>query len=296
MHAIYAHRNDAFETVDKAEKFLIDSLNNAYQLYIFNLYMITEVIQHVEEEIERLETNYIQKDDDFLITDKLLKSNVVQSVLKGNQLEVIMNKEKIKPIVDDNGIIDVYQKFKKSDKFKEYVLNEDATDRDAFDLIKYLYYDFMMQHDVIEHYLEENWISWQDDREFIASSVVKTLKGFANGKEDLLVPFQGNWSADATFIKDLLKNTIYDFEENDALIKEFAKNWEVERITMIDRLLMHMGICEFIHIDSVPAKVSIDEYIELSKIYSTPKSKSFINGVLDKVLHRLKKEGKVNKD
>lgn len=295
MHAVYAHHNKAFESIDKAEKYLLSSLTNTYQLYVFNLYLLTEIVKYAEDDISRLENNYLENEDDYLVSDKLLKSSLVQSIIKDEQIESLMKKEKIKPIVDNGGIIDAYHQLKKSTQYKEYILNNDATDKDTFNLLKYLYYDVFMQHEVIEHYLDENWIAWEDDREFVATCVVKTMKGFISGKTDLLVPFEGNWPADASFIKNLLKGTIYDFDDNNELIKKFTKNWDVERITLIDRLLMHMGICEFLHIDSVPEKVTIDEYLELSKIYSTPKSKTFINGVLDKVLHFLIKEGRIEK-
>jgi len=292
MQSVYGHLQDAFESVEKTEKALLDALNNSYQLYVYNLYILTEIVKYVEDEQERLKTNYLEHEDDVLISDKLLNSSIIQYFIEEAQLEAIFKKEKMKEIVDDKGIVDAYHQLKKSEQWKVFISNEDSTEDDAFDVLKFLYYDIVLQHEFLEQHLEEEYISWQDDREFVASCVVKTMKSISKGKSSMLVPFQGNWKEDASFIKELIKGSIYDYEEVDEMIKPYIKNWEIERITMIDRLLIHMAICEFMNIDSVPSRVSLDEYLELAKLYSTPKSKTFINGVLDRVLKDLVKAGK----
>ena len=144
--------------------------------------------------------------------------------------------------------------------------------------------------------LEEQSIYWNDDIEFVVSMIVKSLKRFneySDSNQSLMPLFKDD--EDRDFTKDLFRKALINHDELRGLISEHSKNWDVDRIAFMDVLIMQLAITEFLYFPSIPTKVSMNEYIELSKFYSTEKSRNFINGILDKTLKDLKKEGKIKK-
>jgi len=144
--------------------------------------------------------------------------------------------------------------------------------------------------------LEEKSIYWNDDLDFVVPMVIKTLKRFneLSGADQALMPMFKD-QEDRDFAKDLLRKSILNHDELRQLIKEHSKNWDVERIAFMDILIMQLAITEFLYFPSIPTKVTLNEYIELSKFYSTEKSRNFINGILDKTLKDLKQSEKITK-
>jgi N utilization substance protein B len=154
---------------------------------------------------------------------------------------------------------------------------------------------FLVSEELYE-VLEEQSIYWNDDIEFVISVIIKTIKRFSesSGSDQKLMPMYKD-DEDREFAKDLLRKSIINHDELHALIKVHSSNWDVDRIAFMDILMMQLSITEFLYFPSIPTKVTMNEYIELSKFYSTEKSRNFINGILDKTLKDLKKEGKINK-
>jgi N utilization substance protein B len=149
----------------------------------------------------------------------------------------------------------------------------------------------------IEQIFEEKFINWPVDKDVLQALVAKTFKNFSSTipVENKLAQICPNWDEDRPYIIDLFKKVIVFEKEYQELIAQKTKNWDSERIALMDTLLMRMAITELIHFSSIPIKVTMNEYIEISKEFSTPKSNSFINGILDKILVDLKASGKVQK-
>jgi N utilization substance protein B len=149
----------------------------------------------------------------------------------------------------------------------------------------------------IEQIFEEKFINWPVDKDVLQALVAKTFKNFSSTipVENKLAQICPNWDEDRPYIIDLFKKVIVFEKEYQELIAQKTKNWDSERIALMDTLLMRMAITELIHFSSIPIKVTMNEYIEISKEFSTPKSNSFINGILDKILADLKASGKVQK-
>jgi N utilization substance protein B len=154
---------------------------------------------------------------------------------------------------------------------------------------------FLVSEEICE-VLEEQSIYWNDDIEFVISVIIKTIKRFNEftDSDQRLMPLYKD-DEDREFAKELLRKSIINHDEIQTLIKVHSSNWDVDRIAFMDILMMQLAITEFLHFPSIPTKVTMNEYIELSKFYSTEKSRNFINGILDKTLKDLKKEGKINK-
>jgi len=165
------------------------------------------------------------------------------------------------------------------------------------DIIKFIFKKLILKSPGIEQIFEEKFINWPVDKEVLQSLVTKTLKNFSsmNFEENKLAQVCSNWLEDRPYVLDLFKKVIAFEKEYQEMIAQKTKNWDSERIALMDTLLMRMAITELIHFPSVPIKVTMNEYIEIAKEFSTPKSNSFINGILDKILADLKNSGKINK-
>ena len=149
--------------------------------------------------------------------------------------------------------------------------------------------------ELLYNFFEEKSINWLDDLDLCCSMVLKSLKGIKIEEEFIPMPLFKENDDEKEFVIELFRKTILNNEENEKLIAELADNWELDRIAKMDMFLLKMGLTELQIFPSIPTKVTLNEYLELAKIYSTPQSSKFINGILDKLLNELKKEGKVIK-
>ena len=164
--------------------------------------------------------------------------------------------------------------------------------------VEEVFKQYLAVNEVVHTKLEEQNIYWRDDLPFAATAVIKTIQNIADvadEKTNLFPDLYKNKLEDQRFVKELLLKTIDFSEEYEGLIADKAKNWETDRIALLDMLLMKMALCELEHFSTIPVKVTLNEYIELAKLYSTPKSKVFINGVLDKLVVDFKRNNRIEK-
>ena len=180
--------------------------------------------------------------------------------------------------------------------YLEYLRSSESSFEKDRELVLHLIKNILFKSEVINAYMEENDLSWDEDRAIIKSLVTKTIKSIPESGEDFeLQELSYNWEDDKTFFKKLFEETIDVESKHESLIAEKAKNWDIDRIAVTDKIIMEMAIAEMIHFPSIPVKVTINEYIEIAKRYSTPKSKTFINGMLDTIANELEKSGVVKK-
>jgi N utilization substance protein B len=165
------------------------------------------------------------------------------------------------------------------------------------DIIKFIFKKVILKTSLAEQVFEDKFIFWPVDKDVLQALIAKTFKNFAFDDYDKnkLAEVTGNWEEDREFIVNLYEENLRHDKEYQQLISAKTQNWEPERIAMMDTLLMKMAITEFLNFKSVPVKVTINEYLEISKEFSTPKSNSFLNGILDKILIELKAENKIHK-
>ena len=207
-----------------------------------------------------------------------------------------MKKSKLNWIEHYGLIKKLYHELTSSDFFNDYMANPDRSVKEDKDLVDFFFANIVAQSEDIYQLLEELSIYWNDDLEFVVSMIIKTLKKFkpTTGSNKSLMPLFKD-EDDIEFTKKLFRKSILNSEEHREIIKQHLRNWDLERVAFIDVLIMEMALCEFLYFNSIPTKVSLNEYIDLAKFYSTTKSKTFINGILDKILKSLKDEGKITK-
>lgn len=182
------------------------------------------------------------------------------------------------------------------EEYIEYMASEERGFRHDREYLIRMFRKHMIQNEPFEDSLEEQSIFWNDDLDLCASMVIKTLKTIREEDDDFaLLPLWREDDDDRQFMETLFANALGQAEENEALITEAAANWDLERIALIDRILMKMALAEARSFPSIPLKVTLNEYIELSKYYSTPKSSGFINGILDQLFNAMKEDKRIVK-
>ena len=185
---------------------------------------------------------------------------------------------------------------RKQDFISEYLNNENTTREDDYDVLDNIVRKLIFKNEVVETYFEERDLFWEENKPIVRSLVLKTLKSAKDdGSEVVLPPLSYNWEEDLEYYIDLFVKTIRNNEYYDALIEKRVKNWKLERLAFIDRVIIKTAICEMINFPSIPIKVTINEFIEISKTYSTPKSKNFVNGLLDALSEELIVSGEIKK-
>ena len=190
----------------------------------------------------------------------------------------------------------IYKKFIETDEYKAYILNEKNTFNEDKKIVNFLLEKITVENEDIIDTLEEMSIYWTEDFEFIVNLISKTIRTIKKSDNEERIYYSiYKDDDDKVFAYNLLKFVLQNHDDSIDLIEKHTKNWEIERIIQADIVLMEMAIAEFVNMPSIPIKVSLNEYIELSKYYSSEKSKIFINGVLDKVIKELTLEEKIVK-
>jgi N utilization substance protein B len=297
LQTLYAYHLSENKVVKSFETKLLDSIDDVFEMYIWLLTLLTEVSEYVLVDAEERANKHLPTETD-LNTNLKLNTNKFIVALKQNP-EFLLNVKKYKASwsFDPEIVKTIYTELKSSSQYADYLALEDESMRAEKDIIKYIFKKVILVIPSVEQAFEERFINWQVDRPVLEAMVAKTFSNFQseNGAENKLAQISPVWLEDRDFIVNLLQKTIAFDEEYQKLISDKTKNWEAERIAIVDILLMKLALTELIHFSAIPIKVSMNEYIEIAKEFSTPKSNLFINGILDKILAELKSAGKIRK-
>ena len=296
--ALYAYVFSNNKEVIKGKKELIFSLNKVHELYITFLSAFIELKGFAEEKIENSKQKIRPTEDDLNPNTKFVNNKAILLLEKNLEFKSELNKMKIQWRTEGayNVIRQIYIELKDSEEYEDYMNSGgDSMEEDQMFLVS-IFKNFILNNELLQDVLEDSSIFWNDDLDLVALSVIKTLDNF-NEKLDenhsLIYLYKDE--SDEEFAMDLFVNTVEKDKECSELIRTQIKNWDVERLAKTDVILMNMAIVEALYFPSIPTKVTMNEYIEISKFYSTPKSKGFINGILDKIFKQLKADGKINK-
>jgi N utilization substance protein B len=228
------------------------------------------------------------------ISDKRWRENAVIQSIKNNK-EYISNTSKAKAVWNAEILRKVYKDLKSDKTFQEYL----ATEENSFEADKaialYIVKSLVFKGVYLQTFFEERELNWVENRSIVKNMVLKTIKAFDENEGLRLLSLSANWDDDKMFFEELYQSTVEKDKELETLTSKKIKNWDIERLAALDRIIIVMAISEMIQFPSIPVKVSINEYIELSKLYSTPKSKQFVNGLLDKLSEDLIKKGVIKK-
>ena len=296
LHVLFGYYQDEDRDPKRSRQALDHSTQKMQELYLMLLDMVGSMQALA---IERIEAGYKKQ----LPSPEDLNPNT--KFVTNKPLRVLANSENLRKACEAHGVgwanrqellKGIFRALLDHEEYTEYMASEERgfqADRES--LIR-MFRKHMVNFDLFQDMLEEESIFWVDDLDLAASMAIKTIKTIKEGDEEVeLLPLWRDDDDDKAFMEDLFTQTLALGEESEAHIKEGAQNWELERIATTDRILMKMALAEARTFESIPLKVTLNEYIELSKYYSTPKSHGFINGILDQLFIKLKESGKIKK-
>ena len=302
LQALYAYFQGGEARIEAAERNLLNSLDKVYELYFLQLSFLLEVIHFYRFRMEESKTKFYPTPEEVNPSYKLSENRLIMQLQHNNQLTENQTKYKISWTEEQEMVRKIYQKLKASKDLAEYMGSGENSYREDQDFLEKLFRKFIAKSPDLQFYFEERNIFWDDDFEVAAVFVLKTIKLMSESFDDrdsltaLLTKGQEvDPDDDRKFIIDLFRKTIMSTEESDKLIDARTRNWELERIALTDILLIKMALTELTSFSQIPVKVTMNEYIEISKQFSSQKSKLFINGILDKLVSDLTEENKIRK-
>lgn len=296
LQIVYSYYQNGNGDLKVAENELLFSLQKSYDLYHYLLLLIVELTQ-MERRIQETRKNKYMPTVEDLNPDMRLVNNRFTAQLADNLLLQKYQKEQGISWADDEAFLKgLLEQIKASELYADYVRNPEdnyETDREFW---RAAFKKLICGSEFVEEYLEDKSIYWNDDIEIVETFVLKSIKQFeeAKGAKQPLLPMFKD-AQDKAYAVQLFRKTLVKGQEYRELIEQHLRNWESERIASMDFIIMQMAVAELVNFPSIPTNVTMNEYIDLAKHYSTPKSGNFINGVLDSVTNQLKKEGKLLK-
>jgi len=296
LQVLYAYYTSEPKDIGISEKELHFSINKAFELYNYLLILILDVSRYAESRIEIAKNKRIPTYADLNPNLRFINNKLIAQIQENHQLNKYVNSEHISWLKYPELIKKLYTKLIESETYQIYMDKENSEYPDDKKIVSDFYTEILLPNDFFHIVLEEQSIYWNDDLDFVVSMIQKTIKRFneSDGPEKALLKLYKS-KEDRDFIVDLFRKSVSMRTLCLKLIEETANNWDLDRIAIMDILVMQLAITEFLEFSSIPTKVTLNEYLDIAKYYSTEKSNIFINGVLDKILSQMKADNKINK-
>lgn len=298
MQSVYAITRSNDDSLEKQQKFLKFSIENTYSLYLLMLSLLKEIHALAKEQVKLSSNSYLANTtDNYPDKEKFINNRFLQLIADNSSFKEELERRKLDNwYLNDEYVKLLYKEIVQSDVYKVYMNKEGSSFDEDKQLILELYKNIIAPNDKIYEYFEDDKLTWIDDIPLVNTFILKLFKKVKpNVLESYFLPELVKDQDDIVFANRLLTKTLLN---NEALVKEIqdkTPNWDKDRIADIDAILLKMAITELLHFPSIPERVTMNEYLELAKEYSTPKSSTFINGILDKLVKEYQKDGKLNK-
>ena len=293
VQIVYAYYQNGGKNLDTAEKELFFSLSKAYDLYNYLLLLMVEVTKQANKRLNAAKNKLVPTKEELFPNTKFVENRFIAQLEVNKQLLEFSNNQKKTWENEADFVKTLCDKILESDIYKEYMASETSSYEEDRELWRKLYKNIIFNNIELDQVLEDQSLYWNDDKEIVDTFVLKTIKRFdeKNGaKQELLPEFKDE--EDQDFARRLFRRTILNADYYRHLISENTKNWDLDRVAFMDVVIMQIALAEILSFPNIPVSVSLNEYVEIAKLYSTPKSGGFINGTLDGIVNSLKKENK----
>jgi N utilization substance protein B len=296
--AIDLFQNNVKKDVSFIRKDMLEAVNKLLENYYLSLQLLIEFSEMTKEDVEKRQKRLAESGKQVFESELNLYRNKGIKILRENdalQSEFIRYNTSWED--DKLDVQEWYRDFlKKADFYKDYMLKNDPNFEDDVEVLSQISRQLILKNEAITNFMAERDLYWEENKSALKSMLKKSIKSLDDMTQHVeLIELSANWEDDSEFFKDLFQHTIHNDEEYEQLISDFAQNWATERIAAVDMIILKMAVAEMLNFPSIPVKVTINEYIELSKNYSTQKSKQFVNGLLDKISISLEKEDRIKK-
>jgi len=269
-------------------------INRSYELYLFNLMLLEQVAAFAERDAARRKKKLLPDEKDQAFTPKLATNPVTRSFRDNEKLQQRYQTLEFSDKVDPDSIRKLYTEFLKEESYQNY-LSDTSTDVKEDREIFLALYKFCLNGELFEGILQDHYINWIDDQSLVIGAVKKTIKALPSPFDAFYEDHLPTEETTREFGEELLRKVYHNDGELLHLIEPVLKNWDVDRVAIIDMILLKMALCELTDFSTIPTKVTLNEFVEISILYSTDMSKDFINGILDRLLKQLHEDGKIQK-
>ena len=297
MQTLYAFGGSESDDFKKDEKFLLQSLDTMYDLFLLQLSLLIEIQKRAEDQQEKIQRKYLATTEEKNPSKKFINNEVLQLLKSNEALKSELEKRKIDFWYLDFEYVDIiYKAILDSTLYKEYMSTKTSDFKEDRNFIVDIFSEIIATDDKLYDYIEDKKLTWIDDLPVINTIIQKLLRKVKpDSTEHHFTPKLYKDLEDREYAVNLFKKSLLNRSKFNEEIAARTVNWDSDRIANLDAILLQMAICEFQKFPSIPVKVTINEYLEIAKEYSTPKSSFFINGILDKIVKDYTKDGNLNK-
>jgi N utilization substance protein B len=294
MQALYAWEIDRETPLNKLESLLQNQIQRSVALYLTDLQYLAEVCRYSLVDKAKRMAKFVKTEEDEKASTTIAANRIVKYLETDGQFNSYLKKENISYNISEEVVKDIFNELAAKERYKEYAALSHPTIEQDKDIVNFILKKVLPVNERLYTHLEEMFINYDDDNSLLLHILTKYVEAFDETKSNFFQSLE-LWEEEKKFAHDLLKKTVEHDEELTEYIKPNLKNWEMERVAILDLVLMKMALCEIKYFPTIPVKVSINEYIDVSKLYSTPKSKDFVNGVLDKAKGQMMDKGEIKK-
>lgn len=265
-------------------------LDKSRELFVYLLYFLTEVARYAETSAQKRASRNLPSEEDLNVNIKIAGNDFLWQILENPSFKKAVETDLPEKLIDKDLLKKIYEELTHTDKYKEYISQQSRDKAKEKEIIKLIFTQLMLPNEAFIAHLEELFNNWDDDADMMDQLMQNYIqKPGSYNLQEMLSPEK--WQ----FARSLLTTTLEKKEYCAELIKPKLKNWDAERIAQLDMVLMRMGVCELLYFETIPTKVTINEYIDLAKDYSTPQSGQFVNGILDNIHKEMMEAGKIQK-
>ncbi|CAN5812104.1 transcription antitermination factor NusB [soil metagenome] len=269
---------------------LTKKIEESRNLFTYLVYFITEVARFSETDARQKASKHLPTAGDLTINTKIAGNEVLWKIVEDLTFKAALSNAKLTHLLNIDLLKKIYINLIASPEYKEYIELQSRDKKSEKKILEFIFSSLMLPNEHFISHVEEHFINWDDDAEMMDTLVTNYLsKPGQSGFLDILS--KDKWE----FAKSLLKTVLDKTEHSLELIKPKLKNWDADRIAALDLIILQMGVCEFLYFETIPTKVTINEYIDIAKAYSTPQSGQFVNGLLDNIHKELTAENKIDK-
>ncbi len=296
LQALYSFSHDGDKGLSAGERKLRKSIEDIYRLYLHELRVLHLLHSFAEERIALKKQKKLPTHEDLNPKLNFVNNRFLRWLEESHPLKSAWEDHKVNFGESKEVIRTLFKEILEDDTFNNYLNQERTTLAEDKKLVKYLYGTYVVENETLHQVYEDHSLHWADDLDVAQMMVTKTLKQFNEASDETTpLPKLIKDEDDLDFALKLFRKTINEGKQLEPRIQEKAKNWETERIAQVDYLLLKMGLAELIHFEQIPIKVTLNEYIEIAKQYSTPKSGNFVNGIMDRIKDEMLESRQIRK-
>lgn len=295
VKALYAHFKSEPDSAAASVKNLRVSIDRSWELYLQMMWLVVDVSRYAEKRIELGRKKRLPTHEDLHPNTRFVENEAVRQIADSDSLAALLKNRSLGWVNHPEVVKTLYNAMAGSDYYRAYMDADAVSYKTDVRLVEDFFIETVQDNEMVEEAVEEQSIMWADDVDFALSMVVRTLGSMRRSHGDIPLMPEFKNDDDEVFGPDLFRAALRGYDEYVALIERFTENWDMERIAVIDTMIMVAAIAELVNFPSIPVKVTLDEYIEIAKYYSTRGSGTFVNGILDKAIASLTADGKIAK-